>query len=184
MLPNEPSILPENVVIDLDGSKVPDSWRPSTTADQPGSGNAMYSQYVDLIYSPRGGLVGEAAAGGVIHFYVCDKEESLLIKQEFAAPLVTDTGDPVSAADLVELNILVRAGLRIIPADELRPSTAAWSANIATEDDPYLTRDRRIVTIFGQTGSVSVHPVNAVDTDLNGFADDPYYYAEVGEVAK
>ena len=184
MLPHEPSIFPENVVIDLDGSKVPDSWRPSTTPDQLGSGNAMYSQYVDLIYSPRGGLVGEAAAGGIIHFYVCDKEESLLLKQEYAAPLVADSGDPVSPADVVELNIRIRAGLRFVPPDELRPSAAPWSASIATENEPYLSRDRRIVTIFGQTGSVSVHPVNATDADVNGFADDPYYYAEVGEVAK
>jgi len=184
MLPNEPSILPENVVIDLDASKVPDAWRPSTTPDQAGSGNAMYSQYIDLIYSPRGGLLGEAAAGGLIHFYVCDKEESLLLKQEFAAPLVADSGDPVSAADLAELNVRIRSGVRFVPADELRPSTAPWSSNIATEDNPYLPRDRRIVSIFGQTGSVSIHPVNAIDANLNGLADDPYYYAEVGEVAK
>jgi len=184
MLPNEPSVFPENVVIDLDASKVPDSWRPSTTPDQQGSGNAMYSQYIDMIYSPRGGLIGEAAAGGVIHFYVCDKEESLLLKQQFAAPLVADSGDPVSPADLEQLNIQIRSGLRFVPADELRPSTAPWSANIATESDPYLSRDRRIVTIFGQTGSVSVHPVNAIDANFNGLADDPYYYAEVGEVAK
>lgn len=185
MLPVEPSILPENVVIDLDASKVPDAWRPTPSAAPAvaGSGNAMYSQYIDLVYSPRGGLLGDAAAGGVIHFYVCDREESLLLKQEFAIPLVAD-GSEVTPADLDALNLGIRGGLRLVPADELRPSTAVWSGNIASDDEPYLTRDRRIVSIFGQTGSVSTHPVNALDPDSNGLADDPYYYAEVGEVAK
>lgn len=193
MLPVEPSILPENVVIDLDASKIPDAWRPtpSGAVGAVGSGNAMYSQYIDLVYSPRGGLLGEAAAGGVIHFYVCDREESLLLKEEYAKPLVNPP-DEVTAADLDQLNLRIRAGLRFVPADELRPSTAVWSGGLGSEDEPYLTRDRRIVSIFGQTGSISVHPVNAIDTLNNqtaavgadGLADDPYYYAEVGEVAK
>ncbi|MFO0976254.1 MAG: hypothetical protein U0996_07625 [Planctomycetaceae bacterium] len=167
MLPVEPSVLPENVVIDLDASKVPDAWRPSTTADQAGSGNAMYSQFIDLIYSPRGGLGGEAAAGGVIHFYVCDREESTLLKEQFVSRLDGDSTS-VSAADLTSFNLLIRSGLKFVPADELKPSTATWSVDICTDADPYLTRDRRIVSIFGQTGSISVHPVNALDPDNNG----------------
>lgn len=183
MLPVEPSILPENVVIDLDASKVPDSWRPSTTPDKVGSGNAMYSQFIDLVYSPRGGLGGEAAAGGVIHLYVCDREESTLLKEQYVSRLDGDKTS-VSAADLNSFNLLIRSGLRFVPADELKPSTATWSVDICSDADPYLTRDRRIVSIFGQTGSISVHPVNAIDPDSNGLANDPFFFAEVGEVAK
>ena len=42
------------------------------------------------------------------------------------------------------------------------------------------------MSIFTQTGAVSVHPVDPTDTlnGGNGFADDPFYYAETGESAK
>jgi len=180
ILPMEPVILPQGTVIDLDSSKLPPAWRPFVAGAAQGSGNSLYSQYIDLVYSPRGNLIGEAATGGVIHFYVCDNEDSLLIKEEYVKSL-----DPNPATALAIFNSQVRTGV-FIPADELIETTATWATSIAPASKPYLVKDRRIVSIFTQTGAVSVHPVDATDIAAggDGFADDPFYYAETGESAK
>ncbi len=182
ILPMEPVILPEGTVIDLDASKLPPAWRPFVAGAAQSSGNSLYSQYIDIVYSPRGNLVGEATTGGVIHFYVCDNEDSLLIKEEYIKSL-----DSMPATALDIFNNQVRTGAPIpIPADEINATTAPWAAasGIATTSKPYLVKDRRIVSVFTQTGAVSVHPVDAVDTDGDGFANDPFYFAETGKSAK
>jgi len=185
ILPMEPVILPQGTVIDLDGSKLPDAWRPFVVGQNQSSGNLQYSQYMDVIYSQRGTVVGSAASGGVIHFYVCDNEDSLLLKEEFIeVELIQNQGR--SPADAINA---FNAGVRnpvspFIPADEIHSATAAWGARIAPADKPYLVKDRRIVSIFTQTGAVSVHPVDATDAAGDGFADDPFYFAETGESAK
>lgn len=178
ILPIEPVILPQGTVIDLDSSKLPPAWRPFVSATTQSSGNSLYSQYIDLVYSQRGNLIGDASSGGVIHFYVCDNEDSLLIKEEYIASL-----DPVPATALAIFNNQIRSGV-FIPSDEIDSTTAPWAANIAPASKPFLVKDRRIVSIFAQTGAVSVHPVDPTDLDTNGFADDPFYFAETGESAK
>ena len=130
------------------------------------------------MYSQRGNLIGEAASGGVIHFYVCDNEDSLLIKEEYIKSL-----DPDPATALAIFNRQVRSGI-FIPADEINSTTATWAGSIAPTAKPYLVKDRRIVSVFAQTGAVSVHPVDPTDSGGDGFADDPFYYAETGESAK
>ncbi|MFY9254390.1 MAG: prepilin-type N-terminal cleavage/methylation domain-containing protein, partial [Fuerstiella sp.] len=42
ILPQEPMLMPDGVVIDLDGSSVPNVWRPAST------GNSLYSGYMDV----------------------------------------------------------------------------------------------------------------------------------------
>lgn len=73
---------------------------------------------------------------------------------------------------------------------------------LAESGSPYLTKSRRIVTLFTNTGAISIHPVNPQDihdpADLDGdgvtqgslatpepdgIADDPYLFAETGEEA-
>jgi hypothetical protein len=188
ILPGEPASLPEGTVIDLDGSRIPDAWRPSSTLAAGGTGNALYSQYIDLVYSPRGSLMGDAASGGVLHLYVCDREDSVLLKEEFLKSL---DSDPAKAADLFNSSLQsASGGLKFIPSDAIDPGSVAWAAGLGAAGEPYNVRDRRVVTISGQTGSVSIHLVNAGDGDSsgsnppNGFADDPYFFAETGETAK
>jgi len=188
ILPGEPASLPEGTVIDLDGSRIPDAWRPSSTLTGGGTGNALYSQYIDLVYSPRGSLMGDAASGGVLHLYVCDREDSVLLKEEFLKSL---DSDPAKAADLLNASLQsASGGLKFIPADSIDPGGVAWAAALGAAGEPYNVRDRRVVTVSGQTGSVSIHLVNAADGDSsgsnppNGFADDPYFFAETGETAK
>lgn len=185
ILPMEPVVLPEGTVIDLDGSKLPDSWRPTVAGLNNGSGNLLYSQYMDIVYSQRGTVIGSAATGGVIHFYVCDNEDSLLLKEEFiAVELVLNQG-LTQAAAINEFNRRVRSPVTpFVPGDELNSSSAPWAINIAPAPDSYIVKDRRIVSVFSQTGGVSIHAVNATDSDADGFADDPFYFAETGESAK
>ncbi|MEQ9409709.1 MAG: prepilin-type N-terminal cleavage/methylation domain-containing protein [Fuerstiella sp.] len=172
ILPQEPVLLAEGVVIDLDGSSVPDIWRPAST------GNSLYSGYMDIWFSPRGNVIGEAAAKGVLHFYVCDAEDSLFLKEEL-----------VKAIGLGGFDATVGSGTAFIPLDEIDPSLVGW----LTWDGNYIVKDRRLVTLFAQTGAISVNKVNAYvgtavggnpDANNDGIADDPFRFAETGEVAK
>ncbi len=182
ILPTEPVILPQGTVIDLDSSKVPTGWRPPLFAIAPTAirpDYPQYSQYIDLVYSPRGNLIGEAAAGGVIHFYVCDSEDSIALKDAYVYAL-----DPGSDPHGWELfNAEIRAGV-FVPTDEINSTIAPWIGDLGSDEKPYLVKDRRIVTVFSQTGAVSIHPVNSGGTGSNGFLGDPFYFAETGEIAK
>ncbi len=176
LLPQDPSILPEGVVIDLDGSKVPPAWRLP-----PNSSNRTYTDFVDIVFSPRGTVIGDAAGSGLLHLYICDSEDSLFLKEQFGATAVQS---------------LISAGVAFIPMDELQPGTFGWVGGT----EPYLVKDRRLVTLFSQTGSLSVHPVNtyvardgtaydytvpaSLPNATLGIVTDPFRFAETGEVAK
>ncbi|MEO2015604.1 MAG: prepilin-type N-terminal cleavage/methylation domain-containing protein [Fuerstiella sp.] len=172
ILPQDPLLFPEGVVLDLDGSNVPDIWRPAST------GNSRYSGFMDLVFSPRGNVIGDAAAKGVLHFYVCDSEDSLFLKEQL-----------ISSIGLPAFDVIVASGAPFVPTDEIDPTVVSW----LTWDGKYIVKDRRIVTLFAQTGAISVHGVNAYvgdtgasnpDTNNDGIADDPFRFAETGEVAK
>ncbi|MCP4786624.1 MAG: prepilin-type N-terminal cleavage/methylation domain-containing protein [Fuerstiella sp.] len=172
ILPQDPLLFPEGVVLDLDGSNVPDIWRPAST------GNSLYSGFMDLMFSPRGNVIGDAAAKGVLHFYVCDSEDSLFLKEQL-----------ISSIGLPAFDVIVASGSPFVPTDEIDPNVVSW----LTWEGKYIVKDRRIVTLFAQTGAISVHGVNAYvgetgssdpDADNDGIADDPFRFAETGEVAK
>jgi prepilin-type N-terminal cleavage/methylation domain-containing protein len=191
IVPMDPVLLPQGIVIDLDGSRLPDAWRPFTALGSQSSGNAEYSRFVDIIYSARGSVIGQAASAGIIHFYLCNAEDSVLLKDEFVkslagAPTPADVrfaknGQLLPDAKVSGFNSIIRSEA-FIPADEIDTDNVAWLPGFA--DQPYLTKDRRIVSVFTQTGAVSVHPVNAVDSQPDGIADDPYRFAETGETAQ
>jgi prepilin-type N-terminal cleavage/methylation domain-containing protein len=199
ILPMDPVKLPFDTIIDLDASKVPLSWRPGTTLASGGSGNLQYSQFMDVIFSARGNVIGGAAAEGVIHFYVCDAQDSITLKEAYVASrtpvasvtgtmLFTENGIPLDNSRVMRFNAEVR-GNRFIPTSEIRTQNAAWLTGHDTSagEAPYLCRDRRIVTLFTQTGGVSTHPVNvASDTapDFDGIEDDPFLFAETGRTGR
>jgi hypothetical protein len=114
------------------------------------------------MFSPRGSVVGSAASKGIIHFYVAELSAADLFEQ-----YLTDTlGGPVPG---------------LVPADDV--PLAGGSEPIG---------DRALVSVFTQTGAVSSHPIDPTDVvdDINnssgadGIADDPYRFAETGEVIK
>lgn len=186
LLPQDPAILPESVVIDLDGSKIPAGWQ------LPPAAGMQYSGYMDIVFSPRGNIVGGAAGAGVIHLYVCDAEDSIALKERFESACATKPAYHTS--------------LPFVPVDEI-PNSLSWVGG----DRNYLPKERRVVTLFTQTGALSVHQLNSFlldstttppayvqhdfldpydynnDGNLNepdGLTDDPYYFAEIGKVAK
>lgn len=188
LLAQDPAILPESVILDLDSSKIPDGWRP-----QFGLNSGNYSGYMDVIFSPRGNILGDAAGAGVMHLYVGDAEDSLFLKERFEAAYKAAHGATARPAFTSDRSF--------VPMDEI-PTTQAW----ATSENNYMTKDRRLVSVFTQTGAVSVHEVNGffsegaansgdvedpldLDNDTNtnepdGLADDPYFFAETGKAAK
>tara|TARA_R110002072_G_scaffold173600_1_gene328232 strand:- start:29107 stop:30249 length:1143 start_codon:yes stop_codon:yes gene_type:complete len=170
----DPALLPEGVVIDLDASSVPTDWRPAA-----GSGySAPYSSRMDLMFSPRGTLIGTTAGTGLTHFYIALRE------------------DVQNATDA--LRPPVNIGERpLVPADAL-------FASLANGGTVPTVGDRGLVSIFASTGKVSSHAFN-MDTnedrnnngtldpgeDINGnsvldvngtYLVDPFQFAELGEV--
>ncbi len=179
----DPVLLPAGVVIDLDASDVPGFWRPPS-----GTGHAVpYLSRMDLMFSPRGTVIGSPAGAGLLHFYVTRR-----IDVENATRLVSPPRPPVNSG----------APPRI-PADGF----------FATLPNSPPVGDRSLVSVFTSTGKVASHPLNLQDgedvngnntldgdttagngvftEDLNdngildgpdGYADDPFVFAELGEV--
>jgi len=148
-----PSQLPTGVVIDLDGSRLPAAWRPSSTdSTQP------YSRQMDILFSPRGTVMGDAASSGLIHLHlanVSDVEQWRNVSGRVvkAAPTTTEWSPPV------------------VPANDGSPSQI-------------VKKDQILVTLNGLTGNTSIHPVDPTNTTpVDQLADDPFQFAETGEVS-
>ena len=153
--------LPRGVVIDLDHAGY---WQPSPsptlfTPKFPVTwvDSALnYTQRMDIMFSPRGAVMGQAAGAGVIQLYLTEQ----------------------AAADL-----------RLDPGFKANPTGAALLP--AGIDETTAIPDKVLVTIFTRTGNVSVTPVLTTDNRNNytgaatpdGYADDPFYFSERGEVA-
>jgi len=91
----EPILLPGNVVIDLDGSAVPDSWRPPSGAAE----TVPYSNRMDILFSPRGTVTGPESAVGLLHFYLAlkaDVDDSFVLLNR---PQVNQGGSPLIPGD-------------------------------------------------------------------------------------
>ncbi|MEZ6034834.1 MAG: hypothetical protein R3C17_17205 [Planctomycetaceae bacterium] len=71
-----------------------------------------------------------------------------------------------------------------IPTNEIRTADAPWLPGHDVADGPYLVRDRRLVSLFTQTGGVSSHPVNVINGDYDGIEDDPFLFAETGRTGR
>ncbi len=138
---HEPVQLSRGIVIDLDNSLLPRHWILAADAGSqfPRTG-ATYSPFMDVMYSPRGVVIGPAARSGLVHFLLGDVED-------------------------VSRN--------------LGPVDKDLDASSAIEENEAHVGDRRITTLFTRSGHASVHFVYGDETD----PDDPYRYAETGEVA-
>lgn len=92
---SEPISLPANTCIDLDGSKIPQSWRPLLP-------NKSYygpeSGFMDIVFSPRGGLNRPLTTEGLLHFRVGSIGD-LLLAQGSGLGLPNDASQPVVLTD-------------------------------------------------------------------------------------
>jgi len=148
----QPVPFPRGVVIDLDGSQVPSTWVPSSIA-------ASYSPQMDILFTPRGTIVGDATTLGMLHLHFADAGD---------VTKWNDTGTGISGRGT---GVYTVPTLPILPADN--PSSAT----------PVVAKDHILVTISARTGNVSVHPVNPANSTNTSRADDPYFFAETGQVA-
>jgi len=184
LLAQEPSLLPEGAVIDLDGSKIPNVWRPGL-ADEAG----QFSPYMDIFFSPRGNIIGNAASTGLIHFYICDAEDSLNLKTQYLTAIANDdpgwsngsgpNDEPNTGSPLDTFERLLRSQ-PFVPADEI---SAPWLVGTSAAE-PYLVKDRKLVTIFSQTGAITVGNVDVTDSNVDGFTDSPFAFAQSGKGGK
>lgn len=153
---SEPVPLPAGIVIDLDGSNLPSSWRPPTT-----DSTKSYSTTMDILFSPRGSVTGDVAGNGILHLHLADAGDVLLWSN---VPGRIRKVNPNNNATPPEWNPPV------VPA------------NLGT-GTPIVRRDQILLSVNGRTGNVSVHHVNPTNTSSYTIADDPYSFAETGQVS-
>lgn len=186
LLAQEPSLLPEGTVIDLDGSKIPNAWRPD-----PDDAAGQFSPYMDVFFSPRGGVTASAASSGLIQLYICDSEDSLNLKAQYINTINPAlSSNPTSPLDTFETIVRTQP---FVPADEI---SLSWVAD-ATASEPFLVKDRKVVTVFAQTGTITVNAIDPLDlydpldldgnsnaVEPDGFADTPFSLSLSGKGAK
>ena len=154
---SQPVQFPAGVVIDLDGSQVPIAWRPSAAA-------VSYPTPMDILFTPRGTVIGDCATLGMIHLHFAD------------------TGDVLKWHQIGGRSSANYTSLPFVPADD--PAAPA-------NTPPVVARDRILVTLGTRTGAASVFHVDVTNTvvsptspiENNKLADDPFRFAETGEVA-
>lgn len=156
----EPVLLPEGIVVDMDASRVPDGWRPAS-----GSYAAAYGNRMDVMFSPRGTVIGDSAGTGVLHFYITRRKD-VGNCQTAGRPVVNTGGTP-------------------------RVPTDAFIAGVQIGGNAEKLGDRSLVSLFASTGKAATYPL-AVEDLLNnstlaagadGYVDDPFEFAEKGEVS-
>jgi prepilin-type N-terminal cleavage/methylation domain-containing protein len=151
---SEPVQLPSGVVIDLDGSQIPASWRPNSM-----DSTLPYSGFMDIMFSPRGTVTGDVAALGLLHLHVADLGD---VEQWREVPGRIVKVSPTS----------MEWSPPVVPANDATPTPT-----------PLVKRDQLLVTVNSRTGNVSVHRVNPTNLNGDQQADDAYRFAETGEVA-
>lgn len=138
-LPNqEPVQLPKGVVIHLDrcssnpdnpnqrGDKLPSTWKDVLA----NIGNPNSDSYCDILFSPRGVVVGQEASSGIIHLYICEQKDADRDRADWAA------GGP--------------------SAPEYAPGQTASDPT----GPAYQRGDKLVVSIFTRTGAISVNPIH------------------------
>lgn len=156
---SQPVQFPAGVVIDLDGSQVPIAWRPSAAAVSYQTQTPM-----DILFTPRGTVIGDCATLGMIHLHFAD------------------AGDVLKWHQIGGRSSANYTSLPFVPADD--PAAPA-------NTPPVVARDRILVTLGTRTGAASVFHVDVTNTvvsptspiETNKLADDPFRFAETGEVA-
>ena len=182
-LPNTTPInLPKGVVIDLDGSRLPDSWRQREDADRDGSldagedfdgngqldfsanyaptfpaGYATGPAPLDIMFSPNGTATGEFAALGSIFLTIAHVDDLELAR-------------PMRYVDATTTKYLA-----LIPGDYVDSY-----GDVAL----FPNKERRAVAIYPLTGNVFISQVNGLSANGYRLADNPFSYAYAGRDSK
>ena len=154
IVPNEkPLIFPDGVVIDLDASKVPASWRPATGSTT----QARYSNRMDILFDPTGSMTGENTIEGWIHLCLAQRTEVLELTQDNGSG--TQYRVPVNT----------EAAVPLVPSDSLRETL---------EDQ---AGERKAVSISPGSGRILTSIPDSTDSPIDAnFAGSPYEFSEGG----
>ncbi len=155
----KPILLPDGVCIDLDGSDVPPNWRPTAGA----AVTAPYYSRMDVVFSPRGVVTWppDVASRGLIHLYLAERKDVI-----HAVDIGIEVGGTPSLRPPV--NNVIGATARV-------PDINQFNAG-----EPI--GQRKVITIFTQTGKVSSHEINpAPKLTPDGYAANPFEFATKGE---
>ena len=149
-------VLPSNIVIDLDASKVPQAWRP-----QAATYAAPYSNRMDIFFAPDGSVVGDTAAEGLLHICLAERREmDLLMPLDGSTrrPAVQSQQSPIVPSESFFTPLGEEMGLRRIVS--VRTSTGEIS--VAQVDQTDLRNNA--------TGAAGA----------DGIADNPYGLSHLG----
>ena len=154
ILPDRAALFPSGTVMDLRASSVPQTWRLLAGSTVP-----IRLAYMDVMFSPRGTVIGPAASAGVLHFCFTTQETFDLHTSAYGptigVPAVTidpDGSGPEDAIAVGDRSLLT-----------LFTRTGAMASN---ELDPTDVRDQEDLDNDGDLD------------EPNGLADDPYRFAE------
>ncbi len=184
MANQEPRLLGNGVVLDLTLSK----------------GLQYYTSYqlpVDVMFSPRGTVIGPLAGTGVVEFVLSDRQDALLrapISSNFwqaKSYSLYEAVAPSSGRGTFIYQVVSISGSPPTsgPSEPTWPTVdgqtvvdgnLTWKCLATSDGCSSAKQERLIVRLSPQTGSTAVHPVYVSRATEDG---DPYRYAETGEVA-
>lgn len=163
---SEPVLLPDNVVVDIDASDVPIDWRPAD--------GAVYanpcSHRMDIMFSSHGTVVGSAAAAGLIHLYIGQRDDVFDLTSGAPGGLGRNA---VNSTDRFA-----------VPVDRTEDANGngvldgSEDGNGNGQLDAVVLGDRSLVSVVTSTGKITTQEINFTDSNGDGLADDPYLFAE------
>ena len=120
------------------GNKLPDGWKvtPSISADPSGFD---YSNEMDIMFSPRGTVIGSAGQRGIIHLYLADQKDADRDRLVYwsanavSAPEYGAAADKYERGDKCVLSVFTRTGI-------------VATASINSNSDPFK---------FAETGEIA-----------------------------
>lgn len=215
----EPVLLPSGAAIDLDRSFLPASWRSdkyspgddgqpgkSGVDDDAANGNddndelgwpgtddvRLYSSQLDLMFSPRGSVIGREASSGKIHFAI-DSIENINATWLSGTDYAEGDRVQVPARDILGTGytpydrtyVCKTAGTSgSDPTELVRPKAplvegATFTTDGSVEWVVEPNTSTILLSLYTRTGSISASKLN-----VSGSAFDPFKYAETGEVSK
>lgn len=129
-LAEDPILLSSQTAIDLDGSQVPDAWRPVTNGV-----NDPYSSRMQILFSPRGEMLRSGSSDGILHFRIAYISDILQEKSLGGRPLQQGAISPVvfsdSEKDQKAVSVFLQTGSVLISAID---RTGDAGDNIAHND--------------------------------------------------
>lgn len=192
MANQEPRLLGNGVVFDLSLSKGLNYF-------------LNYNRPIDVMFSPRGMVVGPVAGSGIVEFVIGDREDSLRhapIGSTLWQPntnyapyqaVVPSTGrngfiyQVTSMSSIPGMSGGTEPSWTTTEGATFSDNNLTWTCYKSSDNNTNAKRERLVVSLTPLTGKTAVHPVYVSPgppAPLNQQQGDPFRYAETGEVAR